>query len=101
MLRIRATRRLPGAGILEDVTSTETLGDALHARYTEENRHLAEARVASLDADKEMYGLGWVTYSVERDEAWTIEDDRALEARNEARQEAALRKLRERARRAW
>ena len=69
MLRIRATRPIPGSDRREDVTSTATLGDALHARYTEANRHLAEARAASLDTDKEQYGLADVTYSVERDEA--------------------------------
>lgn len=94
MLRIRATRPLPGSDRREDVTSEQTLGDALHARYIEENRHLAEARAESLDADKEMYGLRDVTYSVEVDEAWTraIDADRALDERNEARQEAHERK---------
>lgn len=65
-LRIVATRPLlPGSGLTEDVTSEETLGDALHARYLEENRHLAEARAASLDADKGEYGLSAITYSVD------------------------------------
>jgi hypothetical protein len=65
MLRIRATRSRPG-NAPEDVSSTQTLGEALHARYCLENRHLAEERASALEADKGTYGIpAEVTYSVE------------------------------------